>query len=304
MRNEQVLGSAARPAEPGGSRRRTSKSGPLRIHSSGSGRSQTTAEASCPLNLSIVREDQPLLQLVRKSSSQQCQAMPKEASEALLSLIAKTGRDLEITRKTRKAGEADSSERLLRGNQLQTSRNFNPIAPEVHLLHCMDTPPFHFPNHNCQVAVTPVFPGRQQKRRLADKEEKEDGGGKKVKKVEDENGYRILPKNFRKADEEQQGEMREMERMVVVGSKQDEKEKLGNGVESSKEVVTTVGREEASPPSPGSQRSPKLLNGSSPTSAGLIHCTPPQQNPSTDNILQNTTLKQVCTETLKIIAIA
>jgi len=270
VRNEQVLGSAARPAEPGGSRRRTSKSGPLRIHSSGSGRSQPTAEASCPLNLSIVREDQPLLQLVRKSSSQQCQAMPKEASEALLSLIAKTGRDLEITRKTRKAGEADSSERLLRGNQLQTSRNFNPIAPEV--------------------AVTPVFPGRQQKRRLADEEEKEDGGGKKVKKVENENGYRILAKNFRKADEKQQGEMSEMERMVVVGSKQDEKEKLGKGVESSKEVVTTVGREEASPPSPGSQRSPKLLNGSSPT--GLIHCTPPQQNPSTDSILPNTTLKQ------------
>ena len=98
--------------------------------------------------------------------------------------------------------------------------------------------------------------------------------------------------------------MREMERMVVVGSKQDEKEKLGKGMESSKEVVTTVGREEASPLSPGSQRSPKLLNGSSPICAGLIHCTPPQQNPSTDNILPNTTLKQVCTETLKIIAIA
>ena len=143
-----MLGSAARPAEVGAcsSRRRPSKGGQtLRIRS-GSGRSQTVNEptTSCPLNLSIGREEQqPLLQLVKKSSRspQQSQAMPKEASEALLSLIAKTGRDLEITRKTRKAGEPlqYSSERFLgRGkDQLQTSRNFNPITPEVNLSHCI-----------------------------------------------------------------------------------------------------------------------------------------------------------------------
>ena len=35
-----------------------------------------------------------------------------------------------------------------------------------------------------------------------------------MKKVGNENGYRILAKNFRKADEKQQGEMSEMERMA------------------------------------------------------------------------------------------
>lgn len=106
-------------------------------------------EGSCPLNLSV-REEEPLLQLVKKAP--QPQAMPKEASEALLNLIAKTGRDLEITRKTRKAGEADLSERLRRGN-LETSRNFSPIAPEVNLteLHPIVFPNRdHFPFHHDQ----------------------------------------------------------------------------------------------------------------------------------------------------------
>ena len=142
--------------------------------------------------------------------------------------------------------------------------------------------------------MTPVFPGRQQKRRLAEEEEKEDGGGKKVKN-EDENDYRIFAKNLKKADEEQG-----MERMVMVGPKQDKKEKLVKSVESSNEVVATVGKEGPSPPSTGSQRSPKMLNGSSPTSAGLIHCSPAQQSSSTDKMLPNTALKQVCTQTLEM----
>ena len=131
-----------------------------------------------------------------------------------------------------------------------------------------------------------MFPGRQQKRRLAEEEEKEDGGGKKVKKEENEkkvkkeendervkkeeneNVYRIFAKNLRKADEEQGDGIAEMERMVV----------------------TIVGKEGPL----GSQRSP--------TSAGLIHCiAPPQQTPSTAKLLPITALKQVCTQTLKII---
>ena len=147
-----MLGSSATPVEPG--RRRPSevgpapltkdaplsKVGPLRIRDCGRSPVGQT-EGSCPLNLSV-REEEPLLQLVKKTP--QPQAMPKEASEALLNLIAKTGRDLEITRKTRKAGEADLSERLRRGN-LETSRNFSPIAPEVNLT---ELHPIVFPNHD------------------------------------------------------------------------------------------------------------------------------------------------------------
>ena len=143
-------------------------------------------------------------------------------------------------------------------------------------------------NHNFQVAVTPVFPARQHKRRLAEEEEKEEGGGKKVKKEENENAYRIHDKNLRKAGEEQG----EMESMVVEGSKLDEKEKLGKGVEIRKELVTIVGEERASPPLMSSQRSPKLLNGS----FGSTHCTSPTQpSPSTGKMIPNTAFKQVCT---------
>ena len=163
-----MLGSSATPVEPG--RRRPSKVGPapltkdapltkvgaaplskvgpLRIRDCGRSPLGQT-DGSCPLNLSV-REEEPLLQLVKKAP--QPQAMPKEASEALLNLIAKTGRDLEITRKTRKAGEADLSERLRRGN-LETSRNFSPIAPEVNLteLHPIVFPNRdHFPFHHDQ----------------------------------------------------------------------------------------------------------------------------------------------------------
>ena len=66
-----------------------------------------------------------------------------------------------------------------------------------------------------------MFPGRQQKRRMAE-EEKEGDGAKKVKKEENENVCRISVKNFRK--EEEQVEIKEMERITVaVGSKQDER---------------------------------------------------------------------------------
>ena len=91
-------------------------------------------ETSCPLNLSkfsTSRVEEPVLQLAKKSptnTSAPHQTMPKDASEALLSLIAKTGRDLEITRKTRRPGETNSS-----GQRMETSRNFSPIAPEVTL---------------------------------------------------------------------------------------------------------------------------------------------------------------------------
>ena len=88
-------------------------------------------ETSCPLNLSkfsTTRVEESVLQLAKKSPTNTSapHQMPKDASEALLSLIAKTGRDLEITRKTRKPGETNSS-----GQRMETSRNFSPIAPEV-----------------------------------------------------------------------------------------------------------------------------------------------------------------------------
>ena len=170
------------------------------------------------------------------------------------------------------------------------------IAPEVDLAFS-----FHSPNHNRQVAVTPVFHGRQRKRRLPEEEEKEDGGGdKKVKKEENDNVYRIHAKNFRKADEEQ-GEIKEMEQMVVEGSKQDDKEKLSKSINSSNEVVAIVGKEGPSPPSMSGQRTPKLLNGSSPASAGLIPRAHPQQSPLTAEMVPKTALKQVCTQTLKMI---
>ena len=172
------------------------------------------------------------------------------------------------------------------------------IAPEVDLAFS-----FHSPNHNRQVAVTPVFHGRQRKRRLPEEEEKEDGGGdKKVKKEENDNVYRIHAKNFRKADEEQ-GEIKEMEQMGVEGSKQDEKEKLSKSIKRSNEVVATVGKEGPSPPSIFGQRGPKLLNGSSPASAGLIPRAHPQQSPWTAKMVPKTALKQVCkcTQTLKMI---
>ena len=136
-----MLGST--PVEPGGGaggagrRRQGSKVGALTVRGSsgrsgGPGHQQT--EANSPLNLSV-REEEPLLQLVKNTS----QPMPRDASEALLSLIAKTGRDLEITRKTRKPGEGDSVERLRRGN-LESSRNFSPIAPQVNFaLHFLFT---------------------------------------------------------------------------------------------------------------------------------------------------------------------
>ena len=92
-------------------------------------------ETSCPLNLSkfsTTRVEEPVLQLAKKSPTNTTSAphhtMPQDASEALLSLIAKTGRDLEITRKTRRPGETNSS-----GQRIETSRNFSPIAPEVTL---------------------------------------------------------------------------------------------------------------------------------------------------------------------------
>ena len=91
-------------------------------------------ETSCPLNLSkfsTTRVEESVLQLAKKSptnTSAPHPTMPKDASEALLSLIAKTGRDLEITRKTRRPGETNSS-----GQRMETSRNFSPIAPEVTL---------------------------------------------------------------------------------------------------------------------------------------------------------------------------
>jgi len=285
LRNEQVLGSSATPVEPG--RRRPSKVGPalltkdapltkvgaaplskvgpLRIRDCGRSPMGQT-EGSCPLNLSV-REEEPLLQLVKKAP--QPQAMPKEASEALLNLIAKTGRDLEITRKTRKAGEADLSERLRRGN-LETSRNFSPIAPEV--------------------AVTPVFPGRQQKRRLVEEEEEEKEGGakKKVKKEENENIYRISAKNFTKAEE--QGEMK-----VVAEARQENRSPESVSI-SPNQVVTIVAREGQSPPKTNNQRSPKLISGSSPTigGGGVIHCGQTRQSPSTpkSKMIPSTALKQ------------
>jgi len=149
-----------------------------------------------------------------------------------------------------------------------------------------------------EVAVTPVFHGRQRKRRLPEEKEKEDGGGdKKVKKEENDNVYRIHAKNFRKADEEQ-GEIKEMEQMGVEGSKQDEKEKLSKSIKRSNEVVATVGKEGPSPPSIFGQRGPKLLNGSSPASAGLIPRAHPQQSPSTAKMVPKTALKQDAEERL------
>ena len=89
-------------------------------------------ETSCPLNLSkfsTTRVEESVLQLAKKSPTNTSapHQMPKDASEALLSLIAKTGRDLEITRKTRRPGDNSS------GQRMETSRNFSPIAPEVTL---------------------------------------------------------------------------------------------------------------------------------------------------------------------------
>ena len=120
-----------------------------------------------------------------------------------------------------------------------------------------------------------------------------------MKKEENDNVHRIHAKNFRKADEEQ-GEIKEMEQMVVEGSKQDDKEKLSKSIKSSNEVVAIVGKEGPSPHSMSGQRSPKLLNGSSPANVGLIPRTHSQQSPSTTKMVPKTALKQVCRQTLKM----
>ena len=133
LRNEHVLGSSAPPVDLG-RRRQAAKAAPLRVRARGRSPGGQT-EGSRPLNLSV-REEEPLFQFVKKAP--QPQAMPKEANEALLNLIAKTGRDLEITRKTRKAGELDSSQRLRREN-LESSLNFSPIAPQVNFDHILVT---------------------------------------------------------------------------------------------------------------------------------------------------------------------
>ena len=140
--------------------------------------------------------------------------------------------------------------------------------------------------------MTPVFPGRQQKRRMVE-EEKEGDSAKKVKKEENENVCRISVKNFRK--EEEQVEIKEMERItVVVGSKQDERSP--DSIFPNQVAVTIAPRKEEN-----CERSSKLLNGSSPTINGglMLHASPPPQNPSLakSRMIPSPALKQVCIQT-------
>ena len=74
-------------------------------------------------------------------------------------------------------------------------------------------------------------------------------------------------------------------------------------IKRSNEVVAIVGKEGPSPPSMFGQRGPKLLNGSSPASAGLIPRGHPQQSPSAAKMVPKTALKQVCkcTQSLRMI---